>query len=247
MRQPYRLRCSAGCTYLGWLLLAACLVCFDPDQAPIYCRHSRRRPSKVVYVPDTGSNERNCVQPCGPSLRGSLEGTEIAPTRSTDSICGLSAAEGTPCGCFAVAGLSCAVVRFSSLVAGCFTSGAGFASAGRLSAAPTVSLFDGATISAPAAVLRLSSAVVRLSRRTVSTLNCSVNTFRSACSTDRRVEIACIVSCCGACDVSCFGCKAENKNEYSLAGLFVHKNVPRTPPKTKTNNHGTIRCGRAAG
>ena len=32
MRQPYRLRCSAGCTYLGWLLLAACLVCFDPDQ-----------------------------------------------------------------------------------------------------------------------------------------------------------------------------------------------------------------------
>jgi len=39
------------------------------SKGPSYCRHWRRRPSKVVYVPDTGSNERNCVQPAGPIAR----------------------------------------------------------------------------------------------------------------------------------------------------------------------------------
>src|SRR5579859_5594357 len=31
-------------------------------------RHSRRRPSKVTYVPDLMSNDLNCVQPRGPTV-----------------------------------------------------------------------------------------------------------------------------------------------------------------------------------
>ena len=223
-----------------------------PPSSPSYCRHWRRRPSKVVYVPDAGSKERNCVQPVGPivSLRGSssarLGGTGIAPTRSTDSICGLSVAEGAPSDCFAVAGLSSAEVWFSSLRTGFFSEADGLVSARGFSSAPTDSLFGGATISARA-VLRLSSAVAKLSRRAVSALSCSINIFRSACSPDRRVAIACFVSSCGACDVSCFGCRVDNKDQYSLAGLFAQKNAPTMPPKTTTNNHGSIRRGRGAG
>ena len=79
-----------------------------------YCWHGRRRPSKVVYVPDTGSKERNCVQPRGPTAdlrRSSSDGlgaTGIAPTRSPGSGSSLS-------DCFALAELPVAELRFSSL------------------------------------------------------------------------------------------------------------------------------------
>ena len=139
--------------------------------------------------------------------------------------------------CFAAAGLSSVEVRLSSLGTG-FSSGAeGLVSAvGGFSSAPMDSLFDGPAISARAvlrlssAVSRLFSAVTRLSTRAASAPSCSTNIFRSACSPDRRVAIACFVSSCGAGDVSCFDCKVD-RDQYSLAGLFAQKNAPAMTPK----------------
>ena len=214
-------------------------------------RHWRRRPSKVVYVPDTGSKERNCVQPGGPivGLRGSssarLGGTRVAPTRSTGSISGLSVAGGTPSDCFDAAGLSSVEVRFSSLRTVFSSRAEGVVSAaGGFSSVPTDSLFDGPAISGRA-ILRLSSALARLSTRAPSALSCSINIFRSPCSPDRRVAIACFASSYAAGEVSCFDCKVD-KGQYTLAGLFAQMNAPIMPPKTITNNHGSVRRGRTA-